>query len=58
MFVTQTEEQLVCISYLFNESEVKPELLNELNEALLRLNVPVPLSALPKLTNNTQFLVH
>jgi hypothetical protein len=49
IFVTQTEEQLVCISYLFNESEVKPELLNELNEALLRLNVPVPLSAFAKI---------
>ncbi|WP_440054248.1 DUF2170 family protein [Pseudoalteromonas sp. T1lg65] len=49
IFVTQTEEQLVCISYLFNESEVKPELLNELNEALLKLNVPIPLSAFAKI---------
>ncbi|WP_125558840.1 DUF2170 family protein [Pseudoalteromonas rubra] len=49
IFVTQTEEQLVCISYLFNENEVKPELLNELNEALLKLNVPIPLSAFAKI---------
>ncbi|PAY01160.1 hypothetical protein CKO50_11665 [Pseudoalteromonas sp. HM-SA03] len=49
IFVTQTEEQLVCISYLFKESEVKPELLNELNEALLKLNVPIPLSAFAKI---------
>ncbi|PCK31925.1 DUF2170 family protein [Pseudoalteromonas piscicida] len=49
IFVTQTEEQLVCISYLFKENEVKPELLNELNEALLKLNVPIPLSAFAKI---------
>ena len=49
IFVTQTEEQLVCISYLFKESEVKAELVAELNEALLRLNVPVPLSAFAKI---------
>jgi len=49
IFVTQTDEQLLCISYLFSESEVKAELKNELNEALLRLNVPIPLSAFAKI---------
>jgi hypothetical protein len=49
IFVTQTDEQLLCISYLFAESEVKADLRNELNEALLRLNVPIPLSAFAKI---------
>lgn len=49
IFVTQTEEQLLCISYLFNEAEVKAELRHELNEALLKLNVPIPLSAFAKI---------
>jgi uncharacterized protein YjfI (DUF2170 family) len=49
IFVTKTDEQLVCISYLFKETEVKTELVAELNEALLRLNVPVPLSAFAKI---------
>ena len=49
IFVTQTQEQLLCISYLFDESEVKADLRHELNEALLRLNVPIPLSAFAKI---------
>lgn len=51
IFVTQTQEQLLCISYLFDEDEVNSELRNELNETLLRLNVPIPLSAFAKIDN-------
>jgi len=51
IFVTQTQEQLLCISYLFDEDEVKSELRNELNETLLHLNVPIPLSAFAKIDN-------
>lgn len=51
IFVTQTQEQLLCISYLFGDDEVKPELHHELNETLLRLNVPIPLSAFAKIDN-------
>lgn len=49
IFVTQTEEQLLCISYLFAEDEVKADMRDELNETLLRLNVPIPLSAFAKI---------
>lgn len=49
IFVTQTAEQMLAICYLFNEDEVKAELRNELNETLLRLNVPMPLSAFAKI---------
>jgi len=49
IFVTQTEEQLLCISYLFAENEVQADMRNELNETLLRLNVPIPLSAFAKI---------
>ncbi|OHU86082.1 MULTISPECIES: DUF2170 family protein [Pseudoalteromonas] len=51
IFVTQTQEQLLCISYLFADEEVKGELKDELNETLLRLNVPIPLSAFAKVDN-------
>ncbi|MGO2012747.1 MAG: YjfI family protein [Pseudoalteromonas sp.] len=51
IFVTQTQEQLLCISYLFENDEVKTELRHELNETLLRLNVPIPLSAFAKIDN-------
>ena len=49
IFVTQTEEQLLCISFLFAENEVQADMRNELNETLLRLNVPIPLSAFAKI---------
>ena len=45
IFVTVTEEQLLCISYLFGKDELKEDLINDLNETLLTLNVPMPLSA-------------
>lgn len=51
IFVTQTDEQVLCICYLFEEQEVKAELRAELNDTLLRLNVPTPLSAFAKIDN-------
>ncbi|MFT4924054.1 MAG: hypothetical protein ACI8WB_000132 [Phenylobacterium sp.] len=45
IFVTITEEQMLCISYLFDKSELKDGVNAELNETLLQLNVPMPLSA-------------
>ncbi|TMO57939.1 YjfI family protein [Pseudoalteromonas phenolica] len=51
IFVTQTDEQVLCICYLFEEQEVKTELRAELNDTLLRLNVPMPLSAFAKIDN-------
>ncbi len=45
IYVTKTEEQILCICYLFGQAEVKSALTAELNETLLRLNVPVPLSS-------------
>lgn len=45
IFVTRTDEQILCISYLFESSEVDPERIAELNATLLQLNIPVPLSA-------------
>lgn len=51
IFVTQTDEQVLCICYLFEEQEVKAELRADLNDTLLRLNVPMPLSAFAKIDN-------
>ena len=45
IYVTATEEQILCITYLFDKKELKDDRANELNETLLKLNVPVPLSA-------------
>ena len=45
IFVTVTEEQMLCISYLFGEDELKDGMADELNSTLLKLNVPMPLSS-------------
>jgi uncharacterized protein YjfI (DUF2170 family) len=45
IFVTVTEEQMLCISYLFGKEELKDNVESELNSTLLQLNVPMPLSA-------------
>ncbi len=49
IFVTQTQEQILCICYLFDGSEIKQEKALELNDVLLRLNVPMPLSSFAKI---------
>lgn len=45
IFVTATEEQVLCVTNLFTKDEVKAENLDELNAMLLKLTVNVPLSS-------------
>lgn len=49
IFVTRTDEQVLCICYLFKENEIKAAQQVELNNLLLQLNVPMPLSAFAKI---------
>ncbi len=49
IYVTVTETQILCIVYLFRESEVRDDAFNELNERCLQVNVPMPLSAYAKI---------
>jgi uncharacterized protein len=45
IFITVTDTQILCISYLFNRQEIRSETEAELNQYMLELNVPMPLSA-------------
>jgi len=45
IFITLTETQILCIAYLAQRTELKAERTDELNELLLELNVPMPLSS-------------
>ncbi|MDP9603126.1 DUF2170 family protein [Variovorax sp. NFACC27] len=45
IFVTSSDMQIICICYLWAESEVKPARRTELLESLLDLNPSVPLSS-------------
>jgi uncharacterized protein YjfI (DUF2170 family) len=51
IFLSATDEQLLCVTNLFESSEVKPDLVNELNSTLLRLSVNVPLSSFGMIDN-------
>ncbi|TQV76493.1 DUF2170 family protein [Aliikangiella marina] len=46
IFVTATDEQILCVTNLFVQDEVKPELLQELHQTMLRLSINIPLSSL------------
>lgn len=45
IFMTMTDTQILCISYLFTKQEIYAEKEAELNQYLLELNIPMPLSA-------------
>ncbi len=51
IFITVTETQILCISYLFSKQEIHPEKEAELNQYLLELNVPMPLSSFALVDN-------
>ncbi|MCW8875443.1 MAG: YjfI family protein [Kangiellaceae bacterium] len=46
IFVTATEEQILCVTNLFTQDEVKPDLIDELHQTMLRLSINIPLSSL------------
>lgn len=55
IYVTVDESQILCISHLWTEAEVKPQRRAELLDALLTMNVPMPLSSFSKL--GKQYLI-
>ncbi|MFL1468194.1 YjfI family protein [Marinobacter sp. HN1S83] len=48
VYVTVTDTQILCLAYLFDKQELNPEQMNDLHENMLRISVPMPLSALGK----------
>ena len=49
VLVSADEEQILCITYLWSEQQVKPARRTELLETLLEMNVPLPLSSFGKI---------
>jgi uncharacterized protein YjfI (DUF2170 family) len=45
IFLSSSEEQLLCIAYLFKQNEVKAESIHKMNEAMLTANISIPLSS-------------
>jgi len=49
IFVSVTEDQIICITYLWGTEEVKPESVNEMHNTMLEMNIPMPLSSFSKI---------
>lgn len=48
IYITVDESQILCMSYLWREDEIKPESQLELLDTLLSMNLPMPLSSFSK----------
>ncbi|MDX1810726.1 MAG: DUF2170 family protein [Gammaproteobacteria bacterium] len=51
VYLTLTDTQILCISYLWNEEEIKASSRNELMEMMLDMNIPMPLSSFSRIGN-------
>ncbi|MEI6858915.1 MAG: DUF2170 family protein [Shewanella sp.] len=51
VFVSVTENQVLCISYLWGEDEVKQESRMAMFETMLELNISMPLSSFAKVND-------
>ncbi len=49
IFVSVTDDQILCITYLWGEEEVKNECLAEMHTSMLEMNIPMPLSSFSKI---------
>ncbi|KGJ89300.1 YjfI family protein [Thalassotalea sp. ND16A] len=49
IFVSVTDDQILCITYLWGEEEVKSDKRVAMLEAMLEMNIPMPLSSFAKI---------
>lgn len=49
IYMTVDEGQILCISYLFGDNQVAPSRRADMAEAMLMMNVSIPLSAFSKI---------
>ncbi|GLS83199.1 YjfI family protein [Paraferrimonas haliotis] len=51
VFVSVTDDQVLCISYLWDEQEVDQSKRTDMLQTMLELNIPMPLSSFAKVDN-------
>lgn len=56
VFVSSSEEQILCIAYLFKEEEVQNSSIDEMNTAMLTSNISIPLSSFAKIDD--QYVIY
>ena len=48
IFISISDNQILCIAYLWGEGEIKTGLKTNMMEAMLEMNIPMPLSSFAK----------
>ncbi len=51
IFVSVTDDQILCISYLWGVEEVKPNSIEAMHESMLEMNIPMTLSSFSKISD-------
>lgn len=51
IFLTIADDQMLCICYLWGEDEIKQSTRVEMMQAMLEINIPMPLSSFAKIDN-------
>jgi len=49
IFVSVTDDQILCITYLWGADEVKSDSIHEMHTSMLEMNIPMPLSSFSKI---------
>lgn len=49
VFLSVTDDQILCISYLWGSEEVKTDSVAAMHESMLEMNIPMPLSSFSKI---------
>lgn len=49
IFVSVTDDQVLCITYLWGAEEVKPSAIDDMHVSMLEMNIPMPLSSFSKI---------
>jgi uncharacterized protein YjfI (DUF2170 family) len=48
IFVSVTDDQILCITYLWGSDEVKQDKIDDMHTAMLEMSIPMPLSSFSK----------
>jgi uncharacterized protein YjfI (DUF2170 family) len=51
LFVSVTDDQILCVSYLWAADEVKAECVTEMHTSMLEMSIVMPLSSFTKIGN-------
>ncbi len=49
VFVSVTDDQILCITYLWGIEEVRKDSVIQMHESMLEMNIPMPLSSFSKI---------